>query len=303
MHWDFFSDLAYRRSKIIDKLRDALREAAGRDFVFHGYQRVVAYRYSREPLAVEGSLLEPGGRFNIGDIDRRFPVFPALYMGEDKATAMQEVLCTPTGKGDGKTDLDYALTNPESVLVVSVSGRLESVIDLSKPDRLARFLGLIKDFDVPKGVLRTASKHKIPLDVVRSVDGLTRAILNPNWREWPMLFDVPASPQIFGQLVMDAGIEGIVYPSRYGAKTCLAVYPQNFRETGSYVELDHQPPVPLRWRKLDSSTWHEVACAEVPVASAGELRTLLPGSAVQELMVRIRSLRVVRWLLGGRSDN
>jgi hypothetical protein len=118
-----------------------------------------------------------------------------------------------------------------------------------------------------------------------------------------MQFDVPATPQIFGQLVVDAGIEGIVYPSTHNKKSCLAVYPQNFRDTESYVELDDRPPHQVRFRRLDASTWRDVACAEVPAVSIEELRTLFPRSAIRELIAKIRSLRLVKHLFGTRSDN
>ncbi|MDE2313913.1 MAG: hypothetical protein KGL04_07050 [Elusimicrobia bacterium] len=47
---------------------------------------------------------------------------------------------------------------------------------------------------------------------------------------------VPISSQLFGQLAADAGIEGIVYPSKFSGKDCLAVFPQNF-ENESYVVI------------------------------------------------------------------
>jgi len=89
MHWEFFSNLAFQRSKIENQLKSALGTAAVRDYRFKGWQRLVTYQYSDDPLSVEGSLVDPGGRFNIGDIDQaRFPVFPALYIAEDKDTAL-----------------------------------------------------------------------------------------------------------------------------------------------------------------------------------------------------------------------
>jgi len=304
MHWDFYSHLAYKRSKVLDRLKAVLLEAAERDYRFERYQRVVMYGHSLEPLAVGGSLIDPGGRFNIGDINPRdFPFFPALYLAEDRETAMQEALCVSKGEEDPKSDLDFALAKRESIVVVSVSGRLESVINLNNPDRLSPFVDLIRGFDMPKEVLRTSMKYKIPLEVVRTVDKLVQNLLNPNWRAWPMQFDVPATSQIFGHLVVEAGIEGIIYPSIHNRKSCLAVYPQNFRDTESYAELDDRPPHRVQFRRLDSSTWRNVACAQVPTVDIEELRTLFPRSAIRDLIGKIRNLRLVRNLFGGRRDN
>jgi len=68
-HWDYYSDLAYLRSKIDDELKKALLESAEKSFEFSRWQRVVKYKYALQPLSVDGSLVDPGGRFNIGDIN------------------------------------------------------------------------------------------------------------------------------------------------------------------------------------------------------------------------------------------
>ncbi len=83
-HWDYYSDLAFQRSCIYDSLKNSLLERA-MEFQFSRWQRAVTYRYCLEPLSTKGSLVDPGGRFNIGLIDpSRFPPFPALYVASDK---------------------------------------------------------------------------------------------------------------------------------------------------------------------------------------------------------------------------
>jgi len=63
-----------------------------------------------------------------------------------------------------------------------------------------------------------------------------------------MQFDVPATGQIFGQLVAGAGIEGIVYLSKFTGKECIVIFPQNFEEgTDSFIALDDEPPTQLRF--------------------------------------------------------
>ncbi len=80
-------------------------------------------------------------------------------------------------------------------------------------------------------------------------------LLSPNWRAWPMQFDVPSVPQIFGRIVMDAGIEGIIYSSVLTEKPCLVVYPQNFPSTSSFVELDDPTPAKTVRTRIDATTY------------------------------------------------
>src|SRR5258708_39152388 len=79
-HWAYYSDLAFQRNRIREQLRGSLREKA-LPFPFSKWQRIVKYKYSLVPLSTKGSRADPGGRFNIGEIDpARYPVFPALYI-------------------------------------------------------------------------------------------------------------------------------------------------------------------------------------------------------------------------------
>jgi len=265
MHWDFQSDLAFQRSKITDKLANALRGAAVRGYSFEGWQRVVSYQYATTPLSVSGSLVDPGGRFNIGDIDQpHHTPFPGLYVAKDRMTALQEALCQTTSESDLDKALEFALTDPRSIAAVSVRGHLDTLIDLNQPDKMRDFVDLIKNFTMAKVALKTSVKYKINLEIVNSVDKLLKAILEPNWRNLPVQFDLPSSSQIFGQLVKDAGIEGILYPSKYSGGECMVVFPQNFRNTESFVEIMDKPPRGTRFVRLDSNNWHEVECVKVP---------------------------------------
>jgi len=265
MHWESFSDLSYQRSKIGDRIASALRDAANHDFEFIKWQRLVTYQYSSDPLSVTGSLIDPGGRFNIGDINQtHFPVFPALYVAEDKDTVLQEALCQPkTIEGSDKA-LESALTDSRSISIVSVSGRIESLIDLNHPERLRGFVEHMRGFGMNRNVVRIAMKYKIKLELIGSVELLMKALLEPNWRAWPMHFDVPFTSQIFGRLVKDAGIDGILFPSVLNQKNCLALFPQCFQNSDSFIQLDDKPPKGVRRVRLDSTNWSESDCAKVP---------------------------------------
>ena len=93
-HWDYYSSLAYQRSKIADEIKKSLLGATQKNFTFSNWQRAIKYKHTLAPLSVAGNLKDPaGGRFNIGDINpSQFTPFPALYVSSDKDTAYQELL-------------------------------------------------------------------------------------------------------------------------------------------------------------------------------------------------------------------
>lgn len=252
-HWDLYSALAYERRKIADKLRVALLEAATRPYEFEGWQRQVRYKYSLTPLSPKGSLIEPGGRFNIPNMDLdQIPPFPALYIAEDKETTLQEA--GQRNGSAGLSTLDLALIKKDSISIVAVNGKLGSVIDVHQPDTLEPFLNLIKEFSIPKRIFHTAKKLNLnPPNIVKDLDTLLVTLLEPNWRAQCMQLDIPANCQIFGQLVANAGIEGILYPSKFTGKRCLAIYPQNF-DSGSFIVVNGDTPAGAISR-LDAKGW------------------------------------------------
>lgn len=253
-HWEFYSELALLRSKIYDSLKSSLREPA-KSFDFTGWQRAVKYKYSLSPLSTRGSLVDPGGRFNIGEIDSaRFPIFSALYLASDKRTALTELLGRE-GPENSLSAEELALTKPTSITIISVSGRMESVLDVRDGKNLTRFVALIKDFKVSSKLVLNARKLGLQLKLVRAASELVKELASPRWREWPMAFDVPGAPQIFGRIVFDAGIEGILYESALTSKPCLAVYPQNFQDSSSFVELDGDCPAELVHKRIDSTSF------------------------------------------------
>ena len=155
--------------------------------------------------------------------------------------------------------LDFALTNQASITIVSLSGSVNSIINLKEPEKLQPFVDLIKNFEIPTNLKEAARKIGLPEpELIRTVFKLADILLIPNWREWPMQFDVPFSSQIFGQLVADASIEGILYPSKFTGKDCLVIFPQNFDESSSFIELDGDLPSGIKVRRLDAKTWNEI---------------------------------------------
>jgi hypothetical protein len=251
-HWEYYSELAYQRNKIYDSLKASLRERV-EPLEIAKWQRALKYKYTLQPLGTTGSIADPGGRFNIGEIDpTRYPIFAALYIAEDKGTALAELLGRSTSAGSLRPE-ELALTKPDAITVVSMSGHLDAVLDIRDGSNLAGFLPLIKGFRVTPALTSKARKLNFPLNIVRTLQELTRVLHAPDWRNWPTLYDVPSTCQIFGRIALDAQIEGILYKSVLTQKSCLAIYHQNFRHSSSYVELDDPGPAELVVRRLDSS--------------------------------------------------
>jgi len=255
-HWDYYNDLVYQRSKISNEIKKSFLLASKERFNFSKWKRVLRYRYSHLPLSVAGSLKDIGGRFNIGDIDSpQIANFPALYIAVDFETGIQELLSQKIEKDRIGQQYDFALTNANSFTSVSLSGCLDHVIDLREPDRLKHFMGLIKDISISDNLKKEAKKINEKTGLIYTIPALINAILIPNWRLWPMQLNVPSASQIFGQFVSDASIEGIVYPSKFTGNNCLAIFPQNFTATDSYIELDDESPSEVKIRRIDADTW------------------------------------------------
>lgn len=242
--WHYYWDLERQRTAVREDLLAALQVGVVKDFEISGWQRAVAYRYSLTPLSAVGSMRSlPGGRFNIGSLDPgKFPPFPALYVAEDRDTAIQEMLCQDN---EGPlSNFDFALRKRNSLTAVSISGRLERCFDLTKATNLRRFVSIIKTFKVSEAVKTLAKKVEPPpnLSLVSLASELKESLLEANWRFHPMQNDIPANGQIFGRLIQAAGIQGIVYPSKMTGKLALAVFTRAFEGSNSFLRLDDSPP-------------------------------------------------------------
>lgn len=254
--WEYYSELAHQRNQVHDELKKVLIQSS-ENFRFEKWQRAVKWKYGLHPLSTAGSLTFIGGRFNAGiDINSAIPSFPALYLAVDKDTVLQETLGQIEVKGSQLSARELALINPESEVIVSVSGELEKVIDLRTAAKLNAFVELTKGFKLSPALRESAKRLGLPKPTIalRSQD-LLDTLLSEEWRMPPTVGDVPANSQIFGHLIYQAGIEGILYPSRLTGKDCLAIFPNNFAVTSSYITLDDEPPHAGVPRRIDSTNW------------------------------------------------
>ena len=256
-HWRFYSELAQQRKAIESEISEVLIQTSTSDFSFQGQQRAVKYKYGLHPFCILGSLTDPGGRFNIGDINpQNIPIFPALYLAHDKDTALQETLGQVEVPGSGLTPQELALTSADSITLVSVSGHLDKVFDVRSAKKLKKFVNLIKDFKLSEQLLDMAKRlDQIMPILINQPKILHMELHSPTWKVWPKNYDVPSGSQIFGQIVYFAGIEGILYKSKLTGKDCLAIYPDNFGKSDSFIELDDDPPSNKVSTRIDSSNW------------------------------------------------
>lgn len=271
-HWDYYCELARQRDVIIEAINEAL-SGASKPFKFDRWQRGVKYKYSLHPLCTNGSLTNNGGRFNTGiNVNSQVPVFSALYLASDKNTALQEHLGQVPPSNEVKKMLsvslgmteeeinelkprDLALCNPNSETVVSVSGRLDKVIDLRGCESLDVFVKLIKAFTLSEDLIKRAKALDINNPgVVKTATQLLMTLLQPDWTLLPTRYAVPANPQIFGHLLFLAGVEGVIYPSKFTDKPCLALFSRNFSEK-SFIALDDEAPHNGVPKRIDATNW------------------------------------------------
>ncbi len=253
--WDHFSYLAYKRYLIQDELIQSLIKNCT-TYEPSTLCRVVDYRFSNHPLSAKGSILaDPGGRFNIGDIDQiKFPKFSALYLAEDVETALREKCgLAPESDNGGLTGEELNLMG--NTAIIQVKCKLNSVLNLTNPSSLHNFYNLVKTINVPFGFTKRANKLKIPpLRAVHSSKELIDTFLTEEWRVMPMNFDIPANPQILGQLAHAAGIEAIVYPSVKTKKICLAIYLENLL-MDSFIEIEGEAPEAVSYKRIDKENY------------------------------------------------
>jgi hypothetical protein len=158
----------------------------------------------------------------------------------------------------GLTQGELALRTDRSYSCVALNGKLETVIDLSKMERLTAFVDIIRRFTLPADLRERAKRIGKPESLVTSAPLLKETLLARHWRAMAVQANVPHSSQIFGQLVAHAGIEGIVFPSARSSSggTSLAVFPQNLGGD-SFIELADPAPTATEHRRLDAKTWQK----------------------------------------------
>lgn len=263
-YYEYYSYFQNERAKRIEDIKGAILSNTC-SFEFSSWHRILDLQFMENPLSARGSVLnDPGGRFNIGNIDQlKFPSFPALYLAENYETAYREknqILPNETFD-EGLSSDDLSLTDRNSTVDLLLKGCLKSVIDLSDKKSLKDFYNVIKDIKLSKQLEKKSQRLNLAtMYHVQSYQELRQSILQDKWRQLPMLTDIPANSQIFGQLVHISQVEGIVYLSRMSAALkCLAVFPKNFVKSDSYIKIqDSNKPKNIRFTELSADTFHHM---------------------------------------------
>ena len=240
----------------------ALRVAAPASLELNRWTRIVEYRYSTEALSAAGSLVM-GGRFNIGrDLDPLvFPAFPALYFAEDFETAYREKFGGPSRVFSKKafTGTEFALRRPGSFTSVELVGQVAALFDLTTTGALRPLADVIGRFETSADLAALAKRLGIkPPWLVTTPGNLRRTLLMPAWRGMPAQFEIPANSQVFGRLLIEAGFEGVLYPSVRGIGRCIAVFPECLSGSESFVDLADSAPAGVEISRLDSATWRRL---------------------------------------------
>jgi hypothetical protein len=254
-----YFELELLRASKYETLCDALRSSPGVSIDVNGWSRVTDYRWSLSPLSPAGSVRGIGGRFNIGDtLDRaRGQAFPCLYVAETMETAYAEYFGESLSTLIGPLTLgELALRRQSSFTTFLLNGRIERVLDLREDTSLKPFADIIRDFNISSPTKAAFRSAGLPQrEIIRSSKQLRRRLLMgpKSWRQEPSLFGIPSAGQIFGRFVRDADWEAVLYPSGRGSGVCLGVFTENFRASGSLIEVVGAIPAGATHTVLDKN--------------------------------------------------
>lgn len=252
---EHFAYFAHRRSQVMDDLKQSLLENTI-CFEFKDWRRIISQQFSNTPLSAIGSIKSfPGGRFNLGVIDERFPQFAALYLAEDTITAYLEMIGLKSDNmTGGLTGRELAAAPNFSHFVIQ--GKLTNVLDLTNPESLHQFYTHLKGIELPLYYKHKATQLKIsPMLPVKNLEELRKTLFAEDWRLMPMQFDAPANSQILGQIAHSAGIDAILYPSVKTNKKALAIYPDNFLNSDAFIEIPGSVAETVTHTRIDKDTY------------------------------------------------
>jgi len=255
----FFYHLEGQRASKRHDLLEALQTVKPVECNIDQWFRMVSYKYSLNPLSSRGSLSLHGGRFNYGvDLDcASLTHFNALYIASSQETAYIERL-GPKRKGK-LSRFDMALQKEESFSTFILEGHVYNLFDLTNANNLKSFIKVTNTFGISPEIRQMAIDLTIDKpQMIRKPRELREHLMAANWRYWPMQFDVPYNSQVFGELLLRAGFDGVLYKSQYGTGKCMAIFPENLNNSDSYVHILGDPPSDTVITSLNAETWEKL---------------------------------------------
>ena len=261
-HYALFFDLAGQRAARHKELRAALQRVTSVTVDLNGWCRLVNFKYSNDALSPAGSFRWIGQRFNLGsDIGAaRFPAFPALYLAENLETAFREYHGLPRGTNrEGLRPDELSLEDRGNWATLQVTGHVNNVFDLTNAANLKGLCQIFAKFNLSDRVKRLATKAKRPAtNIIKTPTELLNSFAVDDWKAWPVHFDVPANSQVFAQMVLEAGFEGILYRSAKGADKCLAVFTRQLGNSDSHVAVKGDHPPGTRFLEISAANCLDV---------------------------------------------
>jgi RES domain-containing protein len=259
LHRVMYFGLEPERERYRPDLIHALASQSFEPFEFSNWCRIVPYKYSTDPLSAAGSLNGIGGRFNCGrEVESIRGFHPALYIADTYATAFRECYGLEQGENvEGLTPEELALSNDSgSKAFVKLHGRVMRLFDIRNDGALDQFCRILSKIKAPRELKDLSRKLKVRNKnmLIRTVPHLKYS-LAANWRSWPVQFGLPSPSQVFAQLVLDAGYEGILYPSsKQRSGNCIALFPSEIASEKTFVEIEDEPPSSITTSRLDLDT-------------------------------------------------
>jgi len=214
-------------------------------YSFTNYYRCVFSLYQNMPLSSKGSIVTVrGGRFNIGNLGGPFKAFPGFYIADNADTARSEAFQTDTLKKIKYPSENFALQAEKSHSIARVHGKLERVVDLSSDRNLKKIVKVLKKISPSEEVVALSTQLGIsPHGSVSTVKQLSTQLFDRNWSYYPANFQLPHNSQDFGNLAKDAGIQALLYNSKYHNGRCLVIFPETLQACNTgFFELSDQYP-------------------------------------------------------------
>lgn len=257
-----FYELESQRAAHQKEITEALRQAPTKRIELEGWCRLINFRWSQNPLSPAGSLRDIGGRFNYGeDIGTRFAAFPALYLAQDFRTTYFEYFGLELGENkNGLTPEELALEDKGNFVSLSLRGHVSNAFDLTNPGNVTEFCKVIGKFRFSQHLrqLERQVSGKSTTTVVNDSHTLLRTMYDENWRAPAASFGIPSNSQIFGKLLVDAGIEAVLYESTRTKALCLAVFTRQLVGSDTRIEIHEDHPAEAKMCVLDANNCLEV---------------------------------------------